>query len=57
MWTGKKIQIKPYSCTGEELEKLPAKISYNDLTEKEGQKKLIKSIIKYGIGIIKDVSI
>lgn len=56
-WTGKKTQIEPYTCIGEELEKLPAKISYNDLTQKEGQKMLIKSILKYGVGIVKDVSI
>lgn len=57
MWTSKKIQIEPYTCIGEELEKLPSRISYIDLTQKEGQKILIKSILKYGVGIVKDVSI
>jgi len=55
-WTGNKIKIEPNSCFGEELEKLPAKVSYNDLTLKEGQKKLIKSILKYGVGMVINVS-
>jgi len=55
-WTGNKIKIEPYLCFGEEIEKLSSKISYNDLTLKEGQKKLIKSILKYGVGVITNVS-
>lgn len=56
MWSGNKIKIEPYNCFGEELDKLPVKISYNDLTLKEGQKTLVKSILKYGVGIITNVS-
>lgn len=55
-WTRNKIQIEPYTCFGEELEKLTSKVSYNDLSLKEGQKELIKSILKYGIGIVTNAS-
>lgn len=55
-WTSKKIQIEPYTCFGEDLGKLPSKVSFNDLTQIEGQKELIKSILKYGIGIVTNAS-
>jgi len=55
-WAGNRIKIEPNSCFGEELEKLPSKVSYNDLPLKEGQKKLIKSILKYGVGIVTNAS-
>lgn len=55
-WTGNRIQIEPNFCFGEELEKLCSKVSYNDLTLKEGQKELIKSILKYGVGVITNAS-
>lgn len=54
-WAGNRIKIEANSCFGEELEKLPSKVSYNDLSLKEGQKKLIKSILKYGVGIVTNV--
>lgn len=31
-------------------------MSYNDLSLKKGQKELIKSILKYGIGIVTNAS-
>lgn len=55
-WSGNKIKIEPYNCFGKELEELPTKVSYNDLTLKEGQKELIKSILKYGVGIVTNAS-
>lgn len=55
-WTGNKIKIEPYTCFGEDLKKLPAKVSYNDLTQKEALKDLIKSILKYGLGIVTNAS-
>lgn len=55
-WTGNSIKIEPNFCFGEELEKLCSKVSYNDLTLKEGQTELIKSILKYGVGVITNAS-
>lgn len=55
-WAGNRKKIEPISCFGKELEKLPSKVSYSDLTLKEGQKELIKSILKYGVGIVTNVS-
>lgn len=55
-WTGNKIKIEPYTCLGEDLKKLPAKVSCNDLTQIETQKELIKSILKYGLGIVTNAS-
>jgi len=55
-WTGNKIKIEPNFCFGKELEKLPAKVSYNDLTLKDCLKELMKSILKYGVGIITNAS-
>jgi len=55
-WAGNRIKIEPNSCFGKELEKLPSKVSYNDLTLKESQKELIKSILKYGVGIVTNAS-
>lgn len=56
IWTRNNLKIEPYTCFGKDLEKLPPKISYNDLTQTETQKELIKSILKYGIGIVTNVS-
>ncbi|XP_025205009.1 trimethyllysine dioxygenase, mitochondrial [Melanaphis sacchari] len=55
IWTRKKIKIEPNLCFGEELEKLPSKVSYNNLTLKECLKELMESILKYGVGIITNV--
>jgi len=57
MWERNSLKIKPYICFGKELEKFTTKVSYNDLTQTEGQKQLIKSILKYGVGIVTNVSI
>lgn len=55
-WSGNKIKIEPYNCFGKELEELTTKVSYSDLTLEKGQKKLIKSILKYGVGIVTNAS-
>jgi len=55
-WAGNGIKIEPNYCFGKELENLPSKVSYNDLTLKESLKELIKSILKYGVGIVTNAS-
>lgn len=56
MWTRNTKIIKPFTCFGAELEKLPPKLSYDDVTQEKGLKELLTSILKYGVGIVTNVS-
>lgn len=55
-WTQNTKKIEPYTCFGTELETLPSKLSYDEVTQEKGLKELITSILKYGVGIVTNVS-
>lgn len=55
-WTKTKLKVEPYTCFGEDFEKLLPRVSYGDMIHEETQKELIRSILKYGVGIVTNVS-
>ncbi|XP_050436652.1 trimethyllysine dioxygenase, mitochondrial [Adelges cooleyi] len=54
-WTSNGVKLEPYTCVGKELESLPARVDANSLITTEGQRELVRSILKYGIGVITNV--
>ncbi|XP_050544698.1 trimethyllysine dioxygenase, mitochondrial-like [Daktulosphaira vitifoliae] len=56
IWTSNnQSKIIPHHCFGKELGSLPPRLPIDCVNQKKGQQELMKSLLKYGVGIVTNV--